>query len=303
MTSSINYSIIIPHKNIPELLIRCLDSIPERADIQVIVIDDNSEDADVYPDKYPALNRPGLELILTKEGKGAGYARNVGLRHAKGRWIIFADADDFFLPGWLMVTDGFLDSDADVIQFRIGDVLNKDDCSWHNKKLDKYREGLMTDQDVLLTNVTCWAKMLRSGFLQENRLSFEEVRFGNDVMFGTKVAVHASAILIVQKPIYDVTYREGSLTTIKNKESLRCRFEAQKRADAYASKQGFKRYELPCAIDFLKVWRGFGLKDYLLFVWQERKDIKRAGKIRRDDLPFNYRHPFLYVILILFRFL
>lgn len=303
MTAAINYSIVIPHKNIPELLVRCLDSIPERDDIQVIVVDDNSEDAEAYPEKYPALNRPGLELILTKEGKGAGYARNVGLRHAKGRWVIFADADDFFLPGWLMVTDGFLDSDADVIQFRIGDVLNKDDCSWHNKKLDKYREGLMTDRDVLLTNVTCWAKMLRSGFLQENRLSFEEVRFGNDVLFGTQVAVHASAILIVQKPIYDVTYREGSLTTIKNKESLRCRYESQKKADAYAAKRGFKRGELPCAIDFLKAWRGVGLSDYLLFVWQEREEIKRAGKIRRDGLPFNYRHPYLYVILILFRFL
>ena len=163
--------------------------------------------------------------------------------------------------------------------------------------------GMITDRDVLLTNVTCWAKMLRSGFLQENRLSFEEVRFGNDVLFGVKVAVHASVILVVQKPIYDVTYREGSLTTIKNKESLRCRYESQKKADAYAAKRGFKWGELPCAIDFLKAWRGVGLSDYLLFVWREREEIKRAGKIRRDDLPFNYRHPYLYVILILFRFL
>ena len=39
----INYSVIIPHKNIPKLLQRCLDSIPVRDDLQVIVVDDNSD--------------------------------------------------------------------------------------------------------------------------------------------------------------------------------------------------------------------------------------------------------------------
>ena len=36
------FSIIIPHKNIPSLLQRCLDSIPKRDDVQIIVVDDNS---------------------------------------------------------------------------------------------------------------------------------------------------------------------------------------------------------------------------------------------------------------------
>jgi glycosyltransferase involved in cell wall biosynthesis len=40
----INYTIIIPHKNIPHLLQRCLDSIPRRNDLQIIVVDDNSDE-------------------------------------------------------------------------------------------------------------------------------------------------------------------------------------------------------------------------------------------------------------------
>ena len=39
---TIVYSFIIPHKNSLQLLKRCLSSIPIRADIEVIVIDDNS---------------------------------------------------------------------------------------------------------------------------------------------------------------------------------------------------------------------------------------------------------------------
>lgn len=298
---AINYSVIIPHKGIPELLVRCLESIPERDDIQVIVVDDNSEDADTYAEKYPRLNRPGTEIIFTKEGKGAGYARNIGLKHAKGKWVLFADADDFFLPGWLTVTDRFLDSDADVIQFRIEDIVDKGSRNWHNGALDKYRKGTLSARDVLFTDATCWAKMLRASFLETNWIRCEEVRYANDVSFGFQVAVNAASIVICQSAIYDVTYREGSLTTVRNAESLRTRYSVQKRADAYAFAHGFKRFELPCAMEFLKAWRKHGVKAFLSFFWQERKEIGRSRMIRMENKPFNYRHPYLYSLMVLFK--
>ena len=58
----INYSIIIPHKNIPNLLQRCLDSIPNREDVQIIVVDDNSDPNIVDFDKFPGLNRSNVEV-------------------------------------------------------------------------------------------------------------------------------------------------------------------------------------------------------------------------------------------------
>lgn len=64
------FSIIIPHKDIPDLLMRCLRSIPMSEDIQVIVVDDNSADADTYLDKYPELSRPYLELSGRKQAEG-----------------------------------------------------------------------------------------------------------------------------------------------------------------------------------------------------------------------------------------
>ena len=61
----INYSIIIPHKNIPNLLQRCLDSIPNREDVQIIVVDDNSDPNIVDFDKFPGLNRSHFEVNFT----------------------------------------------------------------------------------------------------------------------------------------------------------------------------------------------------------------------------------------------
>ena len=52
------YSIIIPHKDIPDLLQRCLDSIPVRDDVEVIVVDDNSNTQKVDFGHFPGLERP-----------------------------------------------------------------------------------------------------------------------------------------------------------------------------------------------------------------------------------------------------
>ena len=50
------------------------------------------------------------EVLFTKEGKGAGYARNIGLSHARGKWIIFADADDFFTADCFTILNEYMDS-------------------------------------------------------------------------------------------------------------------------------------------------------------------------------------------------
>ncbi len=297
----INYSIIIPHKNIPDLLIRCIRSIPRRDDIQIIVVDDNSDNANTYLSIYPELRQSNIELYLTKEGRGAGYARNVGLGKAKGKWILFADSDDFFLPEWINITDQYLNSNADVIQFKIDDVLNHDDCNWHNKALDNYTKGMKSAKDVLFSNVTCWAKMLNANFIRHNRIMFDETICANDVGFGFKIAVMAANVTISQSAIYDVTYREGSLTTIKNREYKAVRYSVLKNAYTYAAEKGFSQYELPYVIEALKSWRELGIPDYLFFILHEHSEIRRASKVHIVNKPFNYRHPYIYIFLVLLK--
>ena len=92
----ITYSLVIPHKNTPKLLQRCLESIPQREDVEVIVVDDNSDEH-----LKPYVNRHDVILldIGSDWSKGAGRARNIGLSQAKGRWVLFADADDYYEKG------------------------------------------------------------------------------------------------------------------------------------------------------------------------------------------------------------
>ena len=113
------YSIIIPHKNIPSLLQRCLDSIPKRDDLQVIIVDDNSDPSIVDFDHFPGLGQVNTEVYFDKTDRGAGKARNVGLDHVQGEWVLFADADDCFEDGITYVLEQLKNTAEDLIYFNI----------------------------------------------------------------------------------------------------------------------------------------------------------------------------------------
>ena len=58
MKNSILYSFVIPHHNTPDLLQRLIDSIPQREDIEIIVVDDNSDEG-----KKANVKRPDVKTI------------------------------------------------------------------------------------------------------------------------------------------------------------------------------------------------------------------------------------------------
>lgn len=211
----INYSIIIPHKNIPYLLQRCIDSIPYRDDVQIIVIDDNSDPTIVDFSNFPGCNRPQVEIYFTKDGRGAGYARNVGLQHVKGKWVLFADADDLFTDDLGNILDKYLESDYEIIYFKIisidsetgipssrGDVVN-----------NVIKKAIVTGNlDILrYQRLEPWAKIMSYKLIKNNEIIFDETIAANDLMFSIKSASVAKNIFIDEAPLYCLTSRYGSL--------------------------------------------------------------------------------------------
>lgn len=202
----INYSIIIPHYNTPDLLMRCLASIPVREDVQVIVVDDNSPEADTYLERYPELSRPYLEFVATKKGGGAGYARNVGIDRAKGKWLIFADADDFFSDDLSLILDKCQNRTAEIIYFRCRSVLSEDitqsctNADSINSLIDNYfHHG---DEDTLkLRHWVPWGKLYSRELIIHNYLRFEEIPFSNDIGFCSKAACCVYSPILVEDSI------------------------------------------------------------------------------------------------------
>ncbi len=216
MTTHYNYSVIIPHKNIPKLLERCLWSIPRREDLQIIVVDDNSDPAVVDFDHFPGLDDPAVEVFFTKEGKGAGYARNIGLDKAKGRMVLFADADDFFNYCIYDVLDEYQNNDADLIYFKNNSVNSEKftvadrGTSYFNDFVEKFKHS--QDRNLLYAIQVVWARLYNRRLIVDNQITFSETPIADDIMFSTYSTFYAKTIQIDDRALYNYTFRSGSLT-------------------------------------------------------------------------------------------
>lgn len=212
-----NFSIIIPHHNIPDLLQRCLASIPSCEDIQVIIVDDTSSAENVAKVKNIEREHPSFEFYYNQEGKGAGHARNIGLDHAIGKWLIFADADDMFTENIKGLMDKYGDSGFDIIYF--GNI-SKDSLSLMpaRRHVDRMRDfkRLANHPKSLRRWLTCeytepWGKFIKRELLADNNIAFEESKVANDFRFSTLCALTANEIGHDLTPLYCVTVRQGSL--------------------------------------------------------------------------------------------
>lgn len=245
------FSVIIPTHNIPELLQRCLDSIPDIEDIQVIVIDDNSNPEMVDFDCFPGLNRKYTTFIFDKQGGGAGHARNLGLKELKSKWVLFSDSDDFLNEGWYDELCKYKDSDADSIFFKAKSVdtitLKETDRNITlNNSIDRYFQNELNEYDIAMCNGAPWAKLVKVNLIKENNITFDEVRYANDVMFSTKVACCSRKIQVSDYPLYTITTREGSLAYASktDPDNLLSRLDVFIRVNKYLRQMGFSQKSL-----------------------------------------------------------
>ncbi len=97
------FSILIPTYNRAAFLPETLASVFAQtfSDYEIIVIDDGSSDhtLDVLSAYEPQVQ------VLRQDNRGPGAARNLGLRSARGEYVVFLDSDDLFLPWTLSIFD------------------------------------------------------------------------------------------------------------------------------------------------------------------------------------------------------
>jgi glycosyltransferase involved in cell wall biosynthesis len=249
VSQKIIYSVIIPHKNIPVLLQRCLDSIPRREDIQIIVVDDNSDENKVNFNKFPGLNDDCVEIYFTKESKGAGYARNIGLRHAKGKWILFADADDYFTPSFIQSVDKYMNSPYDLIYFGVNGIdARTQQTNSRGRKYNNLMERAILHNDTDLYKYKAyvpWGKMINSSLIGENNIVFDETFVANDMMFSIKTAYFSKNTFFDRVKIYTLESRNVSLMSIKSPKAELDRLKVYIALNDFSGSVLKKKYEVP----------------------------------------------------------
>ncbi|MFC3094627.1 glycosyltransferase [Alteromonas sediminis] len=96
-------SFIIPHKGRDDMLLQTLASIQALElngnTIEVIVVSQNTEASDALQAMKATLP---LEIVFSQDGQTISKSRNLGVSHAKGRFLAFLDADIDLAPNWLL---------------------------------------------------------------------------------------------------------------------------------------------------------------------------------------------------------
>lgn len=232
-------SIIIPHKNSIVSIERLINSIPKREDFEIIVVDDHSEKENREKLYELAMNIPEMIVIENSTNTfSAGKARNLGLDIAKGRLIMFADADDYFQDSFEYEFEQVYEKDFDIVIYR--PYINGElQIGKHLENVfDRYFENpnVETKRHLLLQFVAPWSKIFNRSFIEVNGFKFDEVMKNNDVMFSKKTAIHARNIIIKNQSIYYYDIYENSITNKKTLESYYSQIDVNSRSVIYQRK-------------------------------------------------------------------
>ncbi len=212
-------SVIIPVYNARPHLSECLDSIlcQTLTDIEVLCVDDGSMDGSLdILNTY--AGRDARLTVLHQANAGAGAARNTGLAVARGEYLSFLDADDFFEPTMLEEAHGkCVADDADICVYgaRYFDAASGEfvPAEWLLKTellpdSIPFSYADMLDSIFVFIAPAPWNKMFRRAFVVDHQLRFQELKRANDLLFTRLALVKAQRITVVDKTL--ANYRVGA---------------------------------------------------------------------------------------------
>lgn len=236
-------SVIIPMYNREHIVGRALESVFRQTlkNIEIIVIDDGSADNSVAVVRNYQKNHPNLRLFEVKHN-GPGLARNVGIKNAKGKYIVFLDSDDFVPErAYELLYQAAEDGDCDFV---VGQIARKIDSvgrgKWHvPEKISHVIRGYegrncAQGYDIAIVNPSMCNRMMRRDFVRENDLLYDGELFGEDMVYNLKLFRLAGKATAIDEIVYcyETNYTSGNSTI--STVSLEPVLSGVRSADSYA---------------------------------------------------------------------
>ena len=133
----VKISIVMPLYNAERYISEALDSIYHQtfSEFEILLVNDCSEDrTQQILDAYSTKDIRAKCITLHRR-HGAGMARNIGMEHAKGKYIIFLDGDDIFHKDMLKKAyEKIVEFDSDLVCFDYTSALSENIYKKVNKK-------------------------------------------------------------------------------------------------------------------------------------------------------------------------
>lgn len=209
-------SIIVPVYNIAEVVSYCIESVIRQSvdTWELILVDDGSTDNSLEILKRYARENKRINVVSKTNG-GLSSARNLGIEHASGEWIMFVDGDDYLADNTIKIlSDLSAKENVDVIQYGYNEVSdysnrvncpNPESCSY-GSSLEKRFENLYTIGGEAAS--ACTKLFKREIF---DKLKFKEGIIHEDEEFTTRLLFEVNNILYVDIKTYQYVKRDNSI--------------------------------------------------------------------------------------------
>lgn len=214
-------SIIIPVYNAAPLLNRCLDSIFNQTTTytyEVILVDDGSTDNSIEIIK--SRKEKNITLFQQKNS-GPSVARNKGIELAKGKFIAFLDADDYWLNGFIEKTLSFIISDNNLVAVS---VAQRHTVYGKPPKETSFQKNMTKDRYILNDFFDYWATnqhvctgslVIKSSVAKNTKGMREDLRVTEDLEYWFLLSTYGKWGIIPEILFVsdggDVTRKEGWL--------------------------------------------------------------------------------------------
>lgn len=227
MGNNLLFSIIIPVFQVEAYLKECLTSVLPLvgSDCELILVvgkssDRSNEIALEFAQRYDRLH------IIEQSGKGLSNARNCGVHHSNGAFIIYIDSDDIIDTNNLLMLMNKIRQTPDRSDVYMSDYMQLFPSG--KKKIIRQVGDISVDAGMsalpdILREKKCfwnvWRYIYRRSFLEKNNINFLENRTSEDIDYTTKVFINNPRIEFWNNPYY--IYRMGRTASLMNVISLK----------------------------------------------------------------------------------
>jgi len=217
-------SVVIPGRNVAPFIGDALFSLTRQFDdpavMEVVFVDDGSTDDSAAIVESHADRLPGVRVLRNETSRGVSHARNQGVAAARGHYIAFLDADDWFAPKHLasLVADierlGCDFVRTDVIKARGADrELHRAPQARRGVCLDPRGSILPADRGTMVDHPLVGAGLYNRRLIDRGLLAFsEDLRTAEDRLWTWNLLLNADSFAVVDSPGF--VYRRGVATSL-----------------------------------------------------------------------------------------
>lgn len=208
--------VIIPMYNRAHCIDHLLDTLQSQTmqDFRVIFVDDGSVDETqkILPEAMKRVAFP--YLLIAQENKGAGAARNTGLKVSDAEWIVFVDSDDTLVPEYLEYLYNAVtrcNADFGYCDF----VMIPDAPDIQVPEAGALKMQAITAAECMKLHYTKWLSnatlMIRGSFQRENKIFYDEdCTYTEDNTLVTDLIAAANTVAKVNNVLYLYHIYSGS---------------------------------------------------------------------------------------------